>query len=74
MDVESDTWVAQVKAVRELSLESLTRLAEETDAEARKRGKLGMVMLKTKRGRGTQSPVLCVMLAGAWQEAGDGDG
>ncbi len=71
IDVESETWAGQVKHLRECSLEALTALCETTDAEAKKRGKLGMVLVKVKRGRGKMSPVLCVMLAGAWQE-GDG--
>jgi hypothetical protein len=52
IDVESPRYVAQVKHVARLSLAELERLAVEMEAEGRRRGKCGLVVVKRRAGRG----------------------
>ncbi len=52
---------AQAKLVKKMSLEEITSLAETIHAEAAKRGKLGIVGVKVRRGKGVKSPILVVM-------------
>ncbi len=49
--------------MKRLSLEALTRLAEEAEREATTKGKLGVVAVKV-------SPTLIVMTEGVWRSYG----
>ena len=61
VDCEGPRFLAQAKLVKKMSLEEITGLAEAIAQEATKRGKLGVVGLKVRRGAGVKSPVLMVM-------------
>lgn len=61
VDVEGPAVVAQVKHVRTCSLASLEALAVEMSAIGRKRGKVGLVVVKRRAGRGQQTPRLIVL-------------
>jgi hypothetical protein len=61
VDFESDWAIGQCKLVKTLSLEALTKLAEEMEAEGRKKCKVGIVCTKVRRGSGKTSPTLIVM-------------
>lgn len=63
VDVESSKCVAQVKLRQSLSLEQLTQLVEKIDQVAKEKGKLGLVFVKVRRGKGQPSPLLMVMSA-----------
>src|SRR5262249_16617296 len=67
LDVESPTVLAQCKHVKRLSLESLTRLAEEMEQTALPRFKAGGVAVKIRRGHGRGSPALVVMTEAVWR-------
>ncbi len=67
VDFETARFVGQVKNVRSLSLEALTQLAAAIDALARARGKVGVVVVKVRRGQGRSSPFLVVFTEMAWQ-------
>ncbi len=54
-------FLAQAKLVQRLSLDELTALAEKIAQEGTKRGKLGLVGVKVRRGAGVKSPILVVM-------------
>ena len=60
-DVEGPGVLAQVKHVRTCSLASLEALAIEMSAIGRKRGKVGLVVVKRRAGRGQQTPRLIVL-------------
>jgi len=61
--------VGQCKMRKNLSLESLTQLAEEMDAQAGHKGKLfGVVCVKVRRGQGKQSQPLIVMTADTFKK------
>lgn len=68
LDFESATVIGQCKLVRRLSLEGLTQLAEEMDHAATHGppGKVGVVAVKVRRGRGRPSPMLIVLTAQQW--------
>ena len=66
VDVESETVVAQVKHVQRLSLAQLEALAVEKAALGQEQGKLGLVTVKRRAGRGTPTPRLVVMTEGVW--------
>src|SRR5712692_1899744 len=61
VDVESPDVVVQVKHVRTCSLANLEALAVEMTAIGKKRGKLGLVVVKRRAGRGQQTPRLIVL-------------
>lgn len=61
VDFEGPGFVGQCKLVKSLSLEALTKLVEEMDVDAAKKGKIGMVCVKVRRGKGVSSPGLVVM-------------
>lgn len=61
LDVEGPTAVAQCKLVGRMSLEDLTQLAEVAAAQGATKGKLGVVAVKVRRGKGYPSPGLVVM-------------
>ena len=61
VDFESEWAIGQCKLVKSLSLEALTKLAEEMEEEAKKKGKIGVVCTKVRRGSGKTSPTLVTM-------------
>ena len=65
--MDSVRYVAQVKHVSRLSLAELERIAVEMDAEGRKRGKCGLVIVKRRAGRGCRTPRLVCMTAKMWR-------
>ena len=68
VDCESGRYVVQVKERKALSLEELTKLVEEMEDIGLARGKLGLVAIKVRRGRGRPSPLLIVQSAKQWSE------
>ena len=68
VDVASERYVAQCKEVKELSLAGLTRLVQDTDAEAAKVRKRGVVFVKLKTGRGVPSVTLVVQSVESWTQ------
>jgi len=67
LDCESDSYIAQCKLVRVLSLEALTKLAEEVEREAAAKFKAGVVAIKVRRGSGRKSPMLLVVTEDTWR-------
>ena len=67
VDVESDTYLAQVKNVAQLSLAQLEELALEMATLGEEQGKVGMVVVKRKGGRGRETPRLIVLTETAWR-------
>ena len=67
VDVESGRYVCQVKLVRRLSLAQLEALALELERIGQARGKVGLVVVKRRAGRGQETPRLVVMTETAWQ-------
>lgn len=69
VDFESDWAIGQCKLVKSLSLEALTKLAEEMetdgknhkDAKGKADPKVGVVVTKVRRGSGKPSPTLITM-------------
>lgn len=61
VDVEGPRVLAQVKHRRVCSLAELEGLALELESLGRARGKLGLVIVKRRAGRGTPTPRLVVM-------------
>lgn len=61
LDFESATAIGQCKLVKTLSLEALTKLAEEMELAGNQKKKLGVVCVKRRRGKGKPSPMLVVM-------------
>ena len=68
VDVEGPHVVAQVKHVRQLSLAQLEALALEMQAVGSERGKIGLVVVKRRAGRGQATPRLIVMTEEAWRQ------
>lgn len=66
VDVESPTVVAQTKHVRRLSLAQLEALAREMQAVGARKGKVGLLVVKRRAGRGRDTPRLIVMTEEAW--------
>lgn len=66
VDVEAPTVVAQVKHVRRLSLVQLKALALEMEALGAARGKVGVLVVKRRAGKGRDTPRLIVMTEEAW--------
>ena len=60
-DFETPWAVGQCKLIRALSLNALTDLAEEMEAAGQRKGKLGVVCVKVRRGMGYPSAPLVVM-------------
>ena len=67
LDVESAGVVAQCKHVRVMSLEALSKLAEQAQREGQGKNKAGVVAIQVRRGRGKGSPILFVMTADVWE-------
>jgi len=70
VDVEGPSVIIQVKHRRILSLCALEALAVEAAAVGRTRGKLGVLVVKRRAGRGRPTPRLVVMTDHAWEECG----
>ena len=67
MDIESDSWLAQCKNVRTLSLAQLEALALEMERVALQKGKLGAVVVKRSAGRGVETPHLIIVTESVWR-------
>jgi hypothetical protein len=80
VDVESGTVVAQCKERATISSPEVVRLVAEMDALGFTKGKVGVLFLRLKSGRGTPSPGMVVMthrvfaqlLEEAYPDAGPG--
>ncbi len=68
VDVESSTVVAQVKHVQRLSLAQLEALAVEMATLGEEQGKIGVVVVKRRAGRGTPTPLLICMTEAVWKK------
>ena len=68
VDCESERVVAQVKHVRRLSLAQLEALAVEMSALGEGQGKIGLVVVKRRAGRGKETPGLVVLTEDAWRK------
>jgi hypothetical protein len=67
VDVESGSLVVQVKNVKVCSLAALGKLALEAERQGNQRaGKIGIVAIKHRGGRGVKTPTLVVMTAAAF--------
>jgi len=66
VDVESPTVVAQLKHVQRLSLAQLELLAVEMEEIGKERGKVGVVAVKRRAGRGRSTRTLIVMTEAAF--------
>ncbi len=66
VDVTSDNYLVQVKNVARLSLAQLEALAVEMEQLGQREGKVGLVTVKRRAGRGTPTPRLVVMTEGVW--------
>jgi len=69
VDVEGPGIMAQVKHVQRLSLAQLEGLAVEMAKLGRERGKVGLVVVKRRSGRGQPTPRLVVMTEQMWSQA-----
>jgi len=67
VDVEGPTVIAQVKHRRTLSLAALETLAVEAVEAGRTRGKLGILVVKRRAGRGWPTTRMVVMTEAAWR-------
>lgn len=67
-DFEGPHAIGQCKLTKNLSLEALTKLAEEATAEGERAHKLGVVCVKVRRGSGVASPPLVVMTFKMFQD------
>lgn len=61
VDNESEHFVVQSKCVKQMSLSALTALAETAAEDGRKRGKIGLVAIKFRAGRGNRTGTLLVL-------------
>ena len=66
-DFEADGYIGQVKHRKALSLEAITQLAEQADRDGVRRQKVGVVVLKVRRGAGRKSPLLVVLTEQSWR-------
>jgi len=66
VDVTSDTYLVQVKNVARLSLAQLEELCVEMAALGQERGKMGLVTVKRRAGKGIHTERLVVMTEGVW--------
>ncbi len=66
LDVEGPGIVAQVKHVQRLSLAQLEALALEMGELGSQQGKVGLVVVKRRSGRGRETPRLVVMTEEMW--------
>lgn len=68
VDVEGPRFVGQCKLVKSLSLSALTNLAIQAEADGAERKKIGVVIVKHRRGTGNKTPALVVMTEGEWKK------
>jgi hypothetical protein len=68
VDVEGPRFVGQCKLVKTLSLSALTDLAVQAEADGAERNKVGVVIVKHRRGTGKKTPTLVVMTEGEWRK------
>ncbi len=66
VDVESPTLVAQVKHVQRLSLAQLELLAVEMEEIGKERGKVGVVAVKRRAGKGHSTRTLIILTEAAF--------
>ncbi len=66
VDVESESLVAQVKHVQRLSLAQLEALAVEMEEIGKERGKVGVVAVKRRAGRGHPTRTLIILTEAAF--------
>jgi len=66
-DAEGPEIVAQCKNTKRLSLHELESLAVEMEQIGSERGKVGVVAVKRRAGRGTPTPLLFVMTQAMWE-------
>lgn len=67
VDVESAHYVVQVKERKALSLGEINRLVEEIEGIAKQRGKVGLVAVKLRKGRGHPTDILIIQSATQWR-------
>ncbi len=72
VDVEAPGILAQVKHVKRFSLAALERLALEAEQAGLKKGKVGIVIVKRRPGRGMRTPRLVVLTEPAWRALAPG--
>ncbi len=68
VDVTSDNYLVQVKNVARLSLAQLEALAVEMEQLGQRGGKVGLVTVKRRAGRGTPTPLLICMTEAVWKK------
>jgi hypothetical protein len=66
VDVESPTLVVQVKHVQRLSLAQLEALATEIEQIGAEKGKIGLVVVKRRAGRGHPTKALVILTEAAF--------
>lgn len=66
VDVEGPGIVAQVKHLKTCSLAHLEALALELERIGHQKGKVGLLVVKRRAGRGQETPRLVVMTEAAW--------
>ncbi len=66
VDVESESLVAQVKHVQRLSLAQLELLAVEMEQIGKERGKVGVVAVKRRAGKGHSTRTLIILTEAAF--------
>lgn len=71
-DFEGDGVEGQCKLVKSLSLNALTKLAEEMHERCAAPNKIGVVCVKVRRGKGVKSEPLVVMTFAQFQKLRDG--
>ncbi len=68
VDVETASYVIQVKHRRTLSLPALEALAVEMERIGAQKSKIGCVVVKRRAGKGKKTPRLVVLTEAAWRE------
>lgn len=67
VDVESDRFVCQVKHLKTCSLSRLEALSLELEAIGTQRGKIGLVCIKRRAGRGHDTVRLLILAEPSWK-------
>lgn len=68
IDCESSWAVVQAKHVKTCSLAALEALALEAERQGQQKGKVGMVCIRRRAGRGRSTPLLVVLTESAFRE------
>lgn len=68
VDFETDRYVGQVKHVKSFSLAQLEGLAVELAELGSQKGKIGLVVIKRRSGKGHPTPQLIVLTNEAWEK------